>query len=73
MTDRLPALTGAQMAAILRRHGFDCVRQSGSHQIFRHVDGRRTTVPVHAGRDLGRGLLRKIMRDAGLEAGDLDA
>jgi len=27
------------------------------------VDGRRTTVPFNAGLDIGRGLLRKILRD----------
>lgn len=47
------------------------VRQSGSHVILRHPDGRRTTVPVHKGRDLGRGLLRRIMRDACLAIEDL--
>ena len=33
---------------------------------MRHVDGRVTTVPVHKGQDIGRGLLRKILRDAEL-------
>jgi predicted RNA binding protein YcfA (HicA-like mRNA interferase family) len=33
---------------------------------MRHEDGRTTTVPVHAGQDVGRGLLRKILRDAEL-------
>ncbi|MBY0250485.1 MAG: type II toxin-antitoxin system HicA family toxin [Methylobacterium organophilum] len=67
----MPALTGQEVVAILRRHGFLAVRQSGSHVILRHADGRRTTVPVHAGHTLGRGLLRQIMRDADLTADDL--
>ena len=33
---------------------------------MRHPDGRALTVPVHAGLVLGRGLLRKILRDAKL-------
>ncbi len=33
--------------------------------------GRRVTVPMHSGRDLGRGLVQRIMRDAGLTADDL--
>lgn len=39
------------------------VRQSGSHIIFKHTDGRITVVPNHPGEDIGRGLLRKILRD----------
>ncbi len=68
---KLPVVTSAQLVAILRRHGFVDVRQSGSHLIFHHPDGRRTTVPIHKGRDLGKGLLRQIMRDANLSVQDL--
>jgi predicted RNA binding protein YcfA (HicA-like mRNA interferase family) len=71
MSPHLPALTGQEVLAILQRHGFRLVRQSGSHVILRHADGRRTTVPVHAGRTLGRGLLRQIMRDTDLTVDDL--
>ena len=71
MSQRLPALTGQEVLVILRQHGFLPVRQSGSHVILRHADGRRTTVPVHAGRTLGRGLLRQIMRDTDFTVDDL--
>jgi predicted RNA binding protein YcfA (HicA-like mRNA interferase family) len=71
MSQRLPALTARQILAILQRHGFVRTRQSGSHVVLRHPDGRRTTVPMHAGRDLGRGLLRRIMQDANLTVEDL--
>ena len=71
MSPRLPAVTARQILAILRRHGFVQTRQSGSHIILKHPDGRRTTVPMHAGRDLGRGLLRRIMQDANLTVEDL--
>jgi predicted RNA binding protein YcfA (HicA-like mRNA interferase family) len=42
------------------------VRQRGSHQQFRHPDGRCTTVPFHAGRDISPILLRQIAKDIGL-------
>ena len=71
MTKKLPVLTADQMLAILKRHGFEAVKQSGSHIILRHPDGRRTTVPLHKGRDLGKGLVRQIMRDANLTVDDL--
>ena len=73
MSPRLPALTGQQVLTILQRRGFVAVRQSGSHVVLKHPDGRRTTVPIHPGRDLGRGLLRQIMRDANLTVDDLIA
>ena len=38
-------------------------KSKGSHWQVEHPDGRRTTVPVHKGRDIGPGLLRKILRD----------
>ena len=44
------------------------MRIKGSHHIMEHADDptRRTVVPVHAGKDIKRGLLRKIIDDAGL-------
>ena len=51
---------------MLEKLGFSRIRQSGSHAVFRHTDGRWTTVPIHPGRDVARGTLRKILRDAGV-------
>jgi len=48
---------------VLQDLGFEEVRVRGSHHRFAHPDGRRTTVPVHAGRDVPRGLLRKIVKE----------
>ena len=44
------------------------VRVKGGHHILEHTDdpARRTVVPVHAGQDIKRGLLSKIIDDAGL-------
>jgi hypothetical protein len=38
---------------------------------FRHADGRGTTVPFHACRDISPTLLRKIANDIGLTAEQL--
>ena len=73
MSERLPAFSGREIIRVLERHGFMLVRQSGSHAIYYHTDGRRTTVPIHGKRSLGRGLLRQIMRDAGLTTEDFKA
>jgi predicted RNA binding protein YcfA (HicA-like mRNA interferase family) len=71
MTPRLPSMTAAQLVRILEQRGFERVRQSGSHLILRHSDGRRVTVPMHKSTDLGRGLLVRIMKDAGVTIADL--
>ena len=66
MPKRLPVLKAAELIRALGRGGFHIVRQKGSHVRMMHRDGRVVTVPVHPGRDIGRGLLRKIIRDAEL-------
>ena len=73
MSERLPALSAKQVIKIIERHGFVFARQSGSHAIYYHADGRRTTVPIHGKRTLGRGLLRQIMRDTNLDVEELRA
>lgn len=59
----LPVLKPPQVVSLLEAHGFAEVRQRGSHKQFRHADGRTTTVPFHAGRDISPALLRKIAAD----------
>ena len=63
---RLPTLRAQEVIQALEKAGFQVIRQKGSHVRMRHADGRVVTVPVHPGRDIGRGLLRKILRDAEL-------
>jgi len=67
----LPSLTAKQIVKILKRHGFESVGHEGSHHYLRHPDGRLTTVPMHAGKTIKKGLLREIMRQAGLTHQDL--
>lgn len=64
----LPTLRPREVVALLHDLGFEEVRQRGSHKQFRHADGRGTTVPFHAGRDISPTLLRKIAKDIGLTA-----
>ena len=60
---RLPIVNAKTMEALLLRIGFVVVRQKGSHVFYRHSDGRTTTIPHHAGRDLSRPLVREILRE----------
>jgi len=60
----LPTVKPRALVRALERMGFQLLRKSkGSHWQFEHPDGRRATVPMHKGRDIGPGLLRKILRD----------
>ena len=54
-----------EVLARLIRAGFVEVRQSGSHKVLRHPDGRQTYVAMHPG-TLPTGTFRKIFKQAGL-------
>jgi predicted RNA binding protein YcfA (HicA-like mRNA interferase family) len=61
-------MNSAELVRILEAAGFVCVGIRGSHQKYRHPDGRMTIVP-HPKKDLGKGLVHKILhRDARLDA-----
>ena len=73
-SSKLPILKPRELIRSLERMGFRLLRKSkGSHQQFQHPDGRRTTVPVHKGVDIGPGLLRKILRDIEIDVDELNA
>lgn len=61
---RLPIVSGDEFVRAVARIGFALDRMEGSHMILIGPTGRRLTVPRH--RELGRGLLRALIRDAGL-------
>ncbi len=61
---RLPVLSGEEFVRTVGRIGYALDRMEGSHMILIGPTGRRLTVPRH--RELGRGLLRALIRDAGL-------
>ncbi|MBL8164010.1 MAG: type II toxin-antitoxin system HicA family toxin [Anaerolineae bacterium] len=64
---KLRNLTGEQVVAILELFGFVVVRVAGSHHILqREHEGKHQTlnVPVHGRKSLGKGMLRRLYRDA---------
>ena len=63
---RVPILKPREVARLLECRGFVLVRQRGSHQQFRHPDGRGTTVPDHKGRGISPIMLRQIAKDIGM-------
>ncbi|MGB9919277.1 MAG: type II toxin-antitoxin system HicA family toxin [Moorellales bacterium] len=62
---RLPSISGRECVKALYRAGFYLRRQEGSHMILRRdVPFAQVVVPDH--RELDRGTLRAIIRQAGL-------
>ena len=53
--------------------GFEEASVRGSHVKLVHADGRRTVVPVHGGRDIPRGTLASILRQAELTTAEFVA
>lgn len=70
---RLRPAKPIEVTRVLERLGFHLVRQSGSHAVYRHPDGRWTTVPIHTGTDVAKGTLRKILRDAGVTTDEFES
>ncbi len=71
MSSKQPVLNARELIKILEKKGFTFSRQSGSHAIYANQDGTKVTVPIHGKKDLGKGLLRQIMKDAGLTNNDI--
>jgi len=58
----LPKLSGKELSKIVEKFGFVYSHTTGSHMIYKHPDRRRTTIPHHAGEEIGPGLLNKIIK-----------
>ncbi|GAX35778.1 type II toxin-antitoxin system HicA family toxin [Nodularia sp. NIES-3585] len=68
---KLPNPTGEELIAALQKIGFCVIRQKGSHVRMKHEDNRVVSIPVHAGKTIGKGLLLKILRDTDLSKDEL--
>lgn len=62
---RLPVVSGAAAIKAFSRAGWRAVRQSGSHVIL-VKEGMEVTLSVPLHPTLKRGLLRRLIRDAGM-------
>jgi predicted RNA binding protein YcfA (HicA-like mRNA interferase family) len=70
VSERLPVVSGAQLIDVLQKHGWDVARQRGSHVRLKHQD-RVVSLVVSLHRELKRGTLNGILRDAGLSRDEL--
>ena len=70
MNGKLPLLKAKELIKILNKIGFEVIRQRGSHVYLKHKDGRCTVVPVHTNREIGRGLLKRILNEIDMSRED---
>jgi len=70
----LPVVTGAEAVRAFEKLGFVLDRVSGSHHVLRkpgHV--YHLSIPVHARRTLGRGLLKAVLKAGGVSVEEFRA
>jgi len=70
VSPRQPVVSGERLIKVLRKEGWEVVRQRGSHVRLKKP-GRRHALVVPLHRELRRGTLAGILRDADLSADDL--
>ena len=62
---KLPLISGDNAVKCFEKLGYEVVRQKGSHIRLHHkYDKKRTPLTVPRHKVLGKGLLRKLIRDA---------
>ena len=70
MGQRLPICSASGVIRVLRRNGFVKVGQKGSHQKWRHANGRQVIVAVHGNKPIPIGTLKSIVQGSGLDVED---
>ena len=65
----MKAYSGKELTRFLENHGWRVERIEGSHHIMTRPDREETlSVPIHGNRSLKIGLIKGILRAAGIEA-----
>jgi predicted RNA binding protein YcfA (HicA-like mRNA interferase family) len=65
-------VSGRELAQIVQRRGWILARIQGSHHVFTMAGRReRIVIPIHGNQPLKKGLLRSLMKIAGLQDEDL--
>ena len=68
----MKSLSGKQLAPLLERHGWELLRIHGSHHSYgKRGSIVRLSVPFHGNEPLKVGLLKHLLKQAGLSEEDL--
>ncbi|HUW45287.1 MAG TPA: type II toxin-antitoxin system HicA family toxin [Dehalococcoidia bacterium] len=63
---KLRLVTYSELRKVAESRGFEWQRRQGSHNTFKNPEGRIIVIPDHGGQVIVRPLLRKILRDMGI-------
>jgi predicted RNA binding protein YcfA (HicA-like mRNA interferase family) len=63
----MKSMSGKEFAKLLEANGWDLLRIQGSHHIYGQAGNpARISVPIHRNQDMKTGLLRNLLKTAGL-------
>ena len=60
-------MSSGEIEHLLRKHGFEERRQTGSHKIFFHPERRKISVVPTGRKDLPIGTMKSILKQAGID------
>jgi predicted RNA binding protein YcfA (HicA-like mRNA interferase family) len=64
---RFPVCTAKDVIKVLQRRGFALAGQKGSHQKWRHANGRQVIVAVHGNKPMPIGTLKSVIDGSGID------
>jgi len=67
---RFPVCNAKDVVTVLRGHGFLLTGRRGSHQKWRHPNGRQVIVADHGSKPIPIGTLKNIIEGSGLDVED---
>ncbi len=67
---KLPVIKAKEVLRFLEQNGFFHVSQSGSHLKMKNKEGQIVIVAIHSNKDIPKGTLLSILRQAGLSKED---
>ena len=69
----MKSVSGKALCKIVEKYGWELKRVTGSHHIYAKVGvSVILSIPVHGNRDLPIGILKSLLKDAGISKEDLD-
>jgi predicted RNA binding protein YcfA (HicA-like mRNA interferase family) len=70
VSERFPVCSAKDVIRVLRRNGFAQISQKGSHQKWRHANGRQVIVAMHGNKPIPIGTPKSIIEGSGLRIDD---
>jgi predicted RNA binding protein YcfA (HicA-like mRNA interferase family) len=68
----MPSARADEFRRAAAKLGFVKTRQTGSHERWKHPDGRATTIPIHGAQEIGPPLFQRILKQLGVDQKHFD-